>query len=508
MEKYLLGIDVGTTALKAAVFSISGQLMASASQEYTLLTPQADFVEVPCDTYLNAISACIASIGRQGLIDLMQITDMAFSVQGETFCLTDENGRALTNAVVWMDRRADVQAEKMRTYFGDETCYRVTGQVSFEPCWPAPKVLWFKENCPDLFQKARKILLLEDYLIYQLTGQFVSEGSLLTSTLYWDISTKRYWPEMLEFIGVDESYFPKIIEPGQLVGKLLPHMATRLGLSKNTNVCAGCLDQAAGAIGAGNIEPGIFSENIGAALAVCVPTNKLTYDPNRQMPVHYFALPDTYMLHTFTTGGMCLRWFRDQFCQTELQIERETGLDAYMQMDLQAERISPGSDGLLTLPHLQGSMAPDMNSHAKCVFYGATLQHTKAHFIRSIMESLGYIICRNLEAISESGIEICQLRTLGGGSKSHLWNQIKADITGKPLSLIAETQNTACLGAAILAGVAGGVFPSVRDACKSMVTIQEIFTPDLEKHAVYQKQYQKYRYLFQSLSAMFDVDRD
>lgn len=201
-----------------------------------------------------------------------------------------------------------------------------------------------------------------------------------------------------------------------------------------------------------------------------------------------------------------MRWFRDQFCRQELQQEKKTGQDAYDQMTALAGEISPGSDGLLTLPHLQGSMAPDMNSGAKCVFYGATLQHTRAHYIRSIMESLGYIICRNLEAIGAMGLTTQEIRTLGGGSKSKIWNQIKADITGKRLCLIAETQNTACLGAAILAGVAGGVFHSVEDACKSMVRIRETYEPDAAHHRIYQKQYEKYKTLFHLLTPLFDEE--
>ena len=230
----------------------------------------------------------------------------------------------------------------------------------------------------------RHILLLEDYVIYQLTGKYVSEGSLLTSTEYWDIRTKKYWPEMLAYLGIDEEYLPEIRESGELVGTILPEMAEALGISPDAKICTGCLDQAAGAIGVGNVKPGIFSENIGAALAICVPTSKLTYDKNRQMPVHYFAIPDTYMMHTFTTGGMCLRWFRDGFCKEEIQMQEVSGLDSYYLMDLEADRIPAGSDGLIALPHLQGSMAPDVNLNAKAVFYGATLKHTKAHFIPAL----------------------------------------------------------------------------------------------------------------------------
>jgi len=505
MEEKILGIDVGTTSLKCAVFDHKGEQKAAAVVEYSLETPRANFVEAPCNVYMDSIKACLDVIRGKG-VDTKEITVVGFSVQGETLCMLDENGQPLKKAIVWMDNRADAQADKMREHFGNEKCYEVTGQVSFEACWPAAKVLWVKENEPELFAKVRHILLLEDYVIYQLTGKMVAEGSLLTSTEYWDIRTKKYWKEMLDFIGIDESYLPEIRESGELVGTILPEMAEELGISPEAKITTGCLDQAAGAIGVGNIKPGIFSENIGAALAICVPTAKLTYDENRLMPVHYFAVPDTYMMHTFTTGGMCLRWFRDGFCKSEMQMQELTGIDAYDLINKEVERVPVASDGLVCLPHLQGSMAPDVNLNAKGVFYGATLQHTKAHFARAIMESLGYIICRNLEAIDDMGLEVKQIRTMGGGSKSDIWNQIKADITGKVLNVTYSAQDTACLGAAILAGKAAGVFESIEAAVDSMVKIKKSYEPNMENHAIYLKAYEKYKLLFKSLEPLFALE--
>ncbi|MEG2677057.1 MAG: FGGY family carbohydrate kinase [Oscillospiraceae bacterium] len=506
MAEYILGIDIGTTSLKTAVFDHSGAKKASALVEYLLETPKKNIVEVSCDVYMDSIIKCLSIIEKEGMVNLSDITCVGFSVQGETLCFLDENGIPLKKAIVWMDNRAAAQADKMRAKFSDEKCYEITGQVSFESCWPAPKILWVKENEPELFKHVRYIMLLEDYVIYQLTGKMVTEGSLLTSTLYWNIQTKKYWKDMLDYIGIDESYLPEIKESGELVGTILPEIAEKLGISQNAKICTGCLDQAAGAIGVGNIKPGIFSENIGAALAVCVPTAKLTYDPNRKMPVHYFAMPDTYMMHTFTTGGMCLKWFRDVFCKSELEIQRETGLDCYYLMDKEADSVPPGADGLITLPHLQGAMAPDTNLSAKGVFYGMTLKHTKGHFIRSIMESLGYILCRNIEAIDSMGLEIRQIRTLGGGSKSDIWNQIKADITGKQLCITESSQDIACLGAAVLAGVASGIFESIESACEVMVKIKKTYNPNQENHLLYRKQYQKFKMLFSALEDIYASD--
>lgn len=506
MAEYILGIDAGTTSMKAAVFDHKGNRKAVSVVEYSLITPSTNIVEAEPGVYMDAIETCMKQIRESGGIRTEDITVVGFSVQGETMLFLDGDSKPLMNAIVWMDNRAGEEAEELRAKFGDDLCYQVTGQVSFEANWPAAKVLWLKKKKPEIFHKVRHIVLLEDYIIYLLTGKLVSEGSLLCSTEYWDIRSKKYWPEMLDYLGTDVSYYPEIFEPGEMVGKILPSAAARLGISPDAKIVTGCLDQAAGAVGVGNIRQGMMSENIGAALAICVPTGRLTYDPGRKMPVHYFALPDTYMMHTFTTGGMCLRWFRDQFCGNEIDMQNRTGLDSYYLMDKEAERIKPGSDGLITLPHLQGAMAPDVNLDAKGVFYGATLQHTKAHFIRSIMESLGYIICRNLEAIGAMGLEIDEIRTMGGGSKSDIWNQIKADITGKKLYLTYSGQDTACLGAAILAGTAAGIFPEVTKAVNEMVHVRTSYEPDPENHKIYERQYRKYCLLFRSLSDVFKAD--
>ena len=257
MSGLILGIDIGTTSLKTAVFDQNGGKQADAVVEYSLITPNTTWVEAPCGVYLDSIRKCLDVVRQKG-VDTLQIDTVGFSVQGETLCLMDENGQPLRNAIVWMDNRAAEQAEILREAFGDEKCYEVTGQVSFEACWPAAKLLWVRQKEPEIWRKVRHILLLEDYVIYQLTGKYVSEGSLLTSTEYWDIRTKEYWPEMLSFLEIPRDYLPEIRESGELVGTILPEMAQLLGLSPEAKICTGCLDQAAGAIGVGNVKPGIF----------------------------------------------------------------------------------------------------------------------------------------------------------------------------------------------------------------------------------------------------------
>jgi sugar (pentulose or hexulose) kinase len=406
---------------------------------------------------------------------------------------------------VWLDNRAQEEAEIISSEFNDGASYKITGQVKIVPTWPASKILWIKRNESDIFRKVYKYLLVEDYLIYRMTGEFVAEGSLLCSTVYWNIITRKWWDEMLDFLEVSADQLPEIRESGEAVGEILSPVASELGLSSKTIVSTGALDQAAGATGVGNIRPGTFSENTGAALAICAPLEKLVFDPSGRMPIHYFVRPATYMAHTFTTGGMVLRWFRDSFCQREMQVGAMSGIDAYDLIGQEAARVAPGSEGLIMLPHLQGAMAPEANPKAKGIFYGFTLRHTKAHFARAIMEAIACIVRRNIEVLEDLNIKVNEIRTLGGGARSRLWKQIEADLTRRPV-LTMRNEEAACLGAAILAGTAIGLYKNIDEACEKMVSIKERFDPNPANFQVYEKTYQRYVRLYNDLCRLFATE--
>jgi sugar (pentulose or hexulose) kinase len=503
MDQYVLSLDLGTTAIKVAIVDRAGSLVATSTQEYSLLTPDTLSVELPVETYWEAFKRGVQDALAKSAIDTRALRCMGISAQGETLILLDKTGAPIRNAIVWMDNRAQKEAEELNRHFTPEETYRITGQVSIVPTWPASKLLWLKRQEAGAFARAHKILLIEDYFIYRLTGMFVCEGSLICSTVYWDINTKKWWADMLKYLAVDAGMLPEIREPGVRVGRIKEEVARELGLHGGVEVCTGALDQAAGAIGVGNIKAGLFSENTGAALAICATVDRSFVDPARQMPCHYHGMPGMYMAHTFTTGGMVMKWFRDGFCTEELSINRASGVDAYYLMDRQTDRVAPGSDGLIMLPHLSGAMAPEANPKAKGVFFGATLKHTKAHFIRSIMEAIGFIVLRNIKAIEAMGISVGEIRALGGGSKSEKWNQIKADITGKVI-VTTENSDAACLGAAILSGCAVGMFDNLEDAVGRMVKLKKRFIPNPAHAETYSRLFGEYVALYEALCPIFE----
>jgi sugar (pentulose or hexulose) kinase len=488
----LLGVDLGTTAIKGGLHRLDGTEVASATAEYELLSPSPAVVEVPAPAYWTAFTSVVHSLLRASGVAPARIAAIGLSAQGETFLPVGPDGAALRPAIVWLDNRAQDESAELDARFGQQRTYEVTGQPGMLPTWPAAKILWLARNEPRTFGRTAQFLLLEDYFIARLTGQAVCEGSLVTSTCYWDFRSKQWWPEMLGAIGIDAGQLPPLVEPGTAVGSLRPSVAAELGLDSSTVVCAGALDQACGAIGVGNVRPGILSENTGTAVALCATLDQARLDPQLRMPCHYHAIPDTYMFHTFTTGGLVLRWFRDQFCEQDVAAAAQRGVDAYSLISNRAAAIAPGADGLVVLPHLQGAMAPDANPDARGVVLGLALHHGRDHLARALLESVAYVIRRNVEVLEELGIKVDSILASGGGARSPVWKQIEADATGKPVRVTTQTE-AATLGACILAGHGAGFYASVAEAAGSMVTLAGAFEPDPVSAARYDDAYAVYR---------------
>jgi len=308
---------------------------------------------------------------------------------------------------------------------------------------------------------------------------------------------------MLSEIGITQDQLPTLKASGEIVGNITSEAAEQTGLSKETIVATGAMDQAASAIGAGNVRPGVVSENTGAALAVVATIDKPVYDEKRRIPCHRHAIDKLYFLMPWCqTAGMFLKWFRDTFCHIEKSLEPLLGRDAYEIMDLEALRVPPGCEGLVMLPHLTGAACPEFDPYAKCVMFGITLKHTKPYFIRAVMESISYMLRRNVELLRELGIPIHEIRSIGGAAKSGLWLQIKSDVLQKEI-LVPRIKDTAVLGAAILAGIATGVYSSVESAVRSMVKIEKIIKPRKEFSTLYDKLYEIYVELYEVLRPLF-----
>ncbi len=407
-------------------------------------------------------------------------------------------------ALVWLDNRAGAEARHIAAQFEPDTLYYTTGQPSVTPTWPACKILWLRRHEPDVFQRTARFLLVEDFLLYRLTGQLVTDWSLQSSSLLLDIHTQGWWQPMLDVVGIGPEQLAHPLAPGQIVGPLTRAGAQALGLSPQTVVVSGGLDQVVGALGSGNLAAGGLTEATGGALAIVATLDHPAYDPLRRVPLHLHASPGLYCLLPWgQTAGMALQWFRDQFYALETEAAARAGQDIYALMAQAAAGVPPGSDGLVVLPHLEGAATPEFNPAARAVFFGATLRHTRAHFVRAIMEAVAYMLRKNLELVTPAGGPLPAIRSIGGGARSPLWLQIKADVLQTPVTAVAVEEVT-CLGAAMLAAVALGCQPNLAVAAAQMVTLGPTLAPRPEHAAVYARGFAQYTELYDRLAPLFN----
>ncbi len=494
-----LGIDAGTTSLKAGLFDERGAARAMVNEEYQLVTPTADQAELDPEEYWRACVSAVRRVLEHANVLHEEIVAMGVSSQGETTIAVDANGRALRRALVWLDNRAAKEARQIAEHFDLRRVYEITGDPEIIATWTACKILWLKQNEPEIFSRAHKFILVEDFLLHRLTGRFATDGAVACTSMLWDIQRGAWWDEMLDFIGVTPERLSEPVLPGAIVGQLTRQAADALGLGANVRVVACGMDQASGAIGAGNIAPGIISESTGAALAIQATAPAPNLDPNGRVPVYVHAVRDAFLfVPVCPTGGMALRWFRDQFGQEEMRAAREQNRDAYDLLGELAANIEAGCEGLTMLPHLMGAFSPEYNMDARGVFYGFTLRHTKAHFARAILESIAFMLKRNLDFMQSLGVVVEQVRSTGGGAKSRLWLQIKADVLGVPVVTL-EQGDTAVLGNVILAAVACGAFRKLDDACAAMVRRRGQIEPNVATHAAYDEAFAQYVAVYDQL---------
>jgi len=501
--RHFLAVDLGTSAVKAAIFDEHGTRLALDIQEYALLTEGEDLCELPAETYWEKfLVACKKVLADSGL-DVKTIAAVGFSSQGESFVPLDAAGAPLRNTIVWLDNRAHDEAAAIEAQFGRERVYKTTGQPDVGPIWTACKILWIKNHEPDVFAATAKFCMVEDYLIYRLSGQFVSEFSVYSSSLVLDINRRALWPEMLNFLEVSADQFPALTESGSVVGTITAEAAAATGLSTETLVVTGAYDHAAGSIGAGVTHSGVMSETTGSSMAICAPVDAIAFDPEYRVPVHCHAISGKYFFSPYgETAGMVLKWFRDNLGQSEIAVAQATGRDAFEILGELAAAAPPGSDGLVHLPFLAGTGAPEFDPNAKGVFFGLALKHTKGHFVRAIMESVAFMIARNVEVMAELGVKLDEIRCLGGGAKSDLWCQIKADTMQTRVAIVEESEQ-ALKGAAILAGVGAGVFADLEAASNDMVAIKHRVQPSGDNAAVYAAGLAKYEQLYEALKPLF-----
>lgn len=501
--RYILGIDIGTTAIKAAVIGEDGVIYGTRTSEYPLTTLPTGEVEADLQLYIDAFTDAIKGAVAASGADKKDIKCVGFSSAAETCVFLDERDQPLCKVIAWMDTRGTAAAEYLTAHFDRRDIIDKVGFDAIYAIHPVSKIMAVKEKTPEIFEKTRMFAQIKDYFVFRLSGKYVTDHSNASDHGFFDITNRCYWKEMLDFTGIREKYLPELVEPGAQIGRITATAAAEFGLDPETMINVGAFDQGCGAIGAGNTRPGIASESTGSALVTVATIDHLDPASEGNVPTLCSAIPGKYMFQPYCTGSMIMKWYRDAFCEAEKKIEEETGRNAYTQMDEMVLQTPPGADGLIMLPYFQGSGIPELNEKAQGVYYGINAGHGRGHFIRAIMEGLAIALKRMLECEQALGATMDEIRSLGGGSKSKAWCQIKADILGMPVKVVGGSDSAPCLGAVILAGVENGIWDSIDEAAEKFVTIKETYYPNPENAEIYKKTYEKYVEITKALNPTF-----
>jgi xylulokinase len=499
---YLLGIDVGTSGTKTVLFDEAGDTVASSVREYPLYQPNIGWAEQDPEDWWTATYSTINEVILKSGIDPASIKGVGLSGQMHGAVLLDKDYNVLRKAIIWCDQRSFVECDYITSTIGRGRLIEITANPALTG-FTASKVMWVKNNEPQIFEKIKKILLPKDYIRFRLTGEFATEVSDASGMQFMDIPSRKWSGEVLDKLGIEQNWLGELYESQEVSGKVSNQASRLTGIKEGTPVVGGGGDQAAGAVGNGIVRPGVISSTIGTSGVVFAYSDKVSIDPMGRVHTFCHAVPDTWHIMGVTQGaGLSLKWFRDNFCVEEKRVAEMMGIDPYILMDQEAEKTEAGCSGLMFLPYMMGERTPHLDPDAKGVFFGLSAKHEKRDMIRAVMEGVVYSLRDCLEIIRGMGVDISEVRASGGGGKSRLWRQMQADIFGTEITTINSSEGPA-LGAAILAGVGAGVFDSVPQACDSIIRVKSRQASDSSLNKRYSAYYRLYTRLYRSLKHDF-----
>ena len=492
----LLGLDIGTTGCKAVAFDLRGNILALAYREYPLVHPQPGWAELDALGIWQNVSEVVQAVNQQ--LDADPVAALSVSCQGEAVTAIDAKGQPLCNFSVSFDHRTVTQAQWWQENLGAERLFQITG-MPLHAMYSINKMMWYRANCPEVFAKAVKFLCVEDFINFKLTSQYATDWSLAARTMAFDVVNKCWSDELLQAAGLDAGLLPEAYASSTAIGQVSPDMAKQLGFKGKVTVAAGGHDQPCGALGAGIIRPGIAMNAIGTSDVICpafakpILTKKMLAGNFSCYP---HVLADQYVSIAFNlTGGLLLRWYRDTLCEGERARAAQSGKDPY---EIIIKEASDEIRSLFFLPHFVGAGTPRLDSNSRGALLGLTVDTTKQHISKAVLDSLNYEMKLNIDMMNDAGLGIEQLRAIGGGAKSARWLQMRADTYGLPV-LSMKTSEAASLGAAILGGISIGAFKGAAQAVESMVHVECTYEPDEKQSRSYQAKYELYKQMYPAL---------
>jgi xylulokinase len=484
----LLGIDLGTSGVKAVLLDETGRLLASGTQEYPIDSPRPGWAQQDPADWWRATRAAVG----QALAKAGRVEAIGLSGQMHGTVLLDRSHRPLAPAIIWADQRSRDEAREMLGQVGQQRMAQVAGTAPATG-FLGPTLLWLQRHRPRLVNRAVTVLLPKDFLRLRLTGEVASEATDASATALFDIRYRRWSAEIVDLLGLRGDLLPPLLAPAQVAGRLLPAAGRDLGLPAGIPVVAGCADQVAQAIGNGLLDPGQNSLTLGSGGQWFVPLDRPAADP--ELRLHTFCHAPAgrwYLLGATLTAGLSLRWLRDLLSWSDEP-------DAFSRLSAEASRIAPGADGLLFLPYLAGERSPLMDPQARGCFVGLTLQHGRGHLARAIMEGVAFAMRQIRETMAPLGVPaVHALVASGNGLAGPVWRQIVADVLNLPLRLPGGRERTAA-GAALLAGIGTGVYVSYVATREAVPAPQEATEPDPGQVPVYDERYELFCRLYPAL---------
>lgn len=499
---YLIGVDLGTSGTKTVLFAEDGSVVASCTIEYPLYQPQNGWAEQDPLDWWNAVCGTTKAVIAKAGISASEIKGVGLSGQMHGLVMLDKSGNVLRKSIIWCDQRTAKECDEITQKVGAENLIKITANPALTG-FTASKIMWVKNNEPEIYEKCAHILLPKDFIRYKLTGEFATEVSDASGMQLLDVPNRKWSEQVLDALQIDKALLGKVYESPEITGKITKAASDLSGLAEGTVVVGGAGDNAAAAVGTGTVLDGKAFTTIGTSGVVFAHTSKLSIDPKGRVHTFCCAVPGAWHVMGVTQGaGLSLKWFRDNFCHEEMIAAAGMKKDPYFLMDKQAEEIPIGSDRLLYLPYLMGERTPHLDPNCRGVFFGLSAMHTRQHLLRAVMEGVTFSQRDSVEVLREMGVSINEMLACGGGGSSALWRQMLADVYGCPVKTVVSKEGPA-LGVAILAGAGTGVYSSVQDGCAAVIKTNPPQNPISQNSVEYEKFYKVYRALYPALKNNF-----
>lgn len=483
---YLLGIDLGTSSVKALLLDKSGEIRGITQEGYNIDIPASGYAEQHPEMWWTKTCEAVKKLLSVAGINSKDIDGIGLSGQMHGIVVLDEAGIPLRPCIIWSDQRTRSQVDYINKAVGKEKL----GEMTLNPIatgFFGASLLWLKLNEPDTYFKIHTAVLPKDYLRYKMTGNIGSEITDASSTLLFDTANQQWNQALVKMLGLNPGILPECSAPSKIAGYVTSACASETGLAEGIPVVFGAGDQPAQALGNGIIKPGIVSVTIGTGGQVFTPVNTPIYDTELRTHTFCHAVPNTWNIMGATlSAGLSMKWLKEKIINT----------DSYDEMSMLAESVPPGSEGLIYLPYLTGERTPHMNSLAKGMFFGLTLKHNKADMIRAVMEGVVFSLKDCMDIFINMGLKIDKIISSGGGARSKTWKQIMADVFGFDVYTSSAIEQ-ASMGAAILAGLGVGWYSCAGEAAGKLVSLhEEVIKPIPSNHEVYMKNLEIYRNLY------------